>query len=88
MELVITTKDELRTLIKDSISAALATMPKDERRDDLPEWLTRKQVADYLNCSLATVDNYSREGLLIKVHVNGLPRFKREQVRQALEALQ
>ncbi len=88
MDLIVITKDELRTLIQDSISAALATMPKDERRDDLPEWLTRKQVADYLNCSVATVDNYSREGLLQKVHVNGLPRFKREQVRQALADLQ
>ena len=88
MELVLISKDDLQALIQDTVSACLASIPKDERRDDLPEWLTRQQVAAFLGCSIATVDNYSREGLLQKIHINGLPRFKREQVRQALEGLQ
>lgn len=86
------TKVELENLLFDTAKAAVKAalrdhLPADACREGLPEWLTRRQVSEYLSCSLATVDNYSREGLLKKHHVNGLPRFKREEVRQALEAL-
>ena len=87
-DLVLISKDELQTLITDSVTAAIRdNFPKNESREDLPEYLTRKQVAEYLACSLATVDNYSRVGLLKKVYINGLPRFNRDEVRQALQAL-
>ena len=87
MEMVLVSKDELQTLIIDSVNACLQNLPRKEEPEELPEWLTRQQVAAYLNCSLATVDNYSREGLLRKVYINGLPRFKRDEVRQAVEAI-
>lgn len=78
-------KRELETLIIDCVAAVMEL--HQPAREELPEWLTRKEVSKYLSCSLATVDNYSREGLLKKHYANGLPRFKREEVRQALEAL-
>lgn len=84
MELILVSKDELQTLITDSLNACL-NKRQPEEVEDLPEWLTRRQVAEYLNCTLATVDNYSRAGTLKKRYINGLPRFKREEVRQALE---
>lgn len=51
----------------------------------LPELMTRKEAAVYLNCSIATIDNLSRAGLLEKHYLAGLPRFRREEVRHAFE---
>lgn len=31
------------------------------------EWLTREEAAEYLSCSIATIDNYRRKGI-IKFH--------------------
>lgn len=86
--LVLISKEELQALLADTVTAAIRdNFPKQEDREDLPEYLTRTQVKEYLNCSMATVDNYSRTGLLKKVYINGLPRFKRDEVRRALDAL-
>ena len=86
--LILISKEELKALLADTVTAAIRdNFPKNEDREELPEYLTRKQVAQYLACSLATVDNYSRAGLLKKVYINGLPRFNRDEVRRALEAL-
>jgi hypothetical protein len=87
MELVVISKEELQNTILEILNEALADLPKPEAKEELPEWLTRQQVAEYLSCSLASVDNYSRRGFLNKVHINGLPRFHRDEVKKALEAL-
>lgn len=87
MDVVVLSKDELKALIGDTLKAALAELPQPAPQEELPEFLTRKQVSEYLNCSIATVDNYSRTGLLQKRYISGLPRFKREEVRQALAEL-
>lgn len=75
-------KDELQTLIIDSVNACLKFhLPKLEDKEVLPELLTRQQVADYLSISLTTVDTLARDGLLKKHYISGSPRFKREEVR-------
>ena len=75
-------KDELQTLIIDSVNACLKFhLPKLEEKETLPELLTRQQVADYLSISLTTVDTLARDGLLKKHYIAGSPRFKREEVR-------
>lgn len=86
-KLVVLTPEELRTLIQESVKAGLQALsqPEASSAEALPEWLTRKDVAAYLSISLATVDNFTRDGLLKKHYVAGLPRFKREEVIQALK---
>jgi len=75
-------KDELQTLIIDSVNACLKFhLPKPEGKEELPELLTRQQVADYLSVSLKTVDNLTKDGLLKKHYIAGSPRFKRKEVR-------
>ena len=74
-------KDELKTLIIDSVNACLKFhLPKLEDKEELPELLTRQQVADYLSISLTTVDTLARDGLLKKHYIAGRPRFKRKEV--------
>lgn len=88
MKTIVMQPDELQELILTSVEAALKQyVPQQPEQQNLPEYLTRKEVADYLSCSLATVDNYSREGLLQKRYICGLPRFKREEVQAALASL-
>ncbi len=75
--------DELQTLIIDSVNACLKFhLKKVKGKDELPELLTRKQVAAYLSVSLRTVDNLARDGLLQKHYILGSTRFKREEVRK------
>lgn len=56
-------------------------------KEILPEWMSRQQVRDYLNISIATVDNWTRQGKLKKHFVGGVPRFKRDEVRKIFESL-
>ena len=75
-------KDELQTLIIDSVNACLKFhLPKLEGKEELPELLTRQQVADYLSISLKTVDTLARDGILKKYSIAGSTRFKRKEVR-------
>jgi len=79
-------KDELQTLIIDSVNACLKFyLPKPEG-DSLPELLTRKQAADFLKCSLGTVDNLTRSGVLQKHFLGRSPKFKKEELLQAFES--
>ncbi len=76
--------DELQTLIIDSVNACLKFHYfKVQGQERLPELMTRKQVADYLQISTATVDVLSRSGVLKKYYMGTLVRFKREEVREA-----
>ncbi len=53
-----------------------------------PEWFTREQVAEYFKVSLGTVDNLSRNGVLKKHYVGRSPRFKKDEILQALDSYQ
>lgn len=74
-------KDELKTLIIDSVNACLKFHLPTEDKEELPELMTRKQVAEYLSVSLTTVDTLAKDGILHKHYIAGSPRFKREEVR-------
>ena len=88
MKTIVIQPAELQELIQSSLEAVLKQyVPPQPEQQNLPEYMTRKEVADYLSCSLATVDNYSREGTLQKRYIHGLPRFKREEVQAALASL-
>lgn len=69
--------------LKKLIAEAVATERKaQESGQSLPEWLTRKQVAEYLNISEVTVDALTRRGILKKYYPNHgkRPRFKKGEV--------
>ena len=54
--------------------------------DNWPELLTRKQAAQFLQCSLGTIDNLTRAGILEKVFIGAQPRFRRDDLREAAKA--
>ncbi len=59
--------------------------PKLNKEEQLPELLTRQQVAEYLHVSIKTVDNIVKDGHLKKYSFSGSTRFKREDVRAVPE---
>jgi excisionase family DNA binding protein len=49
-------------------------------------WLTKRQLADHLNCSLRTINNLMRRRILPYLKVGGLVRFDLEACETALKA--
>lgn len=80
------TADELKTLIHSVISETLQNhQPAAPTADPMPEFLTRKQAAAFLKCAVASIDNWSRAGLLKKHFIGGrTPRFSRDELRSVL----
>ena len=51
-----------------------------------PEYITKKEAAKLLKCSIATIDNYRRNGKLKRYnHLGHIVRFKRSEVLAAIE---
>ncbi len=84
---IIIRPDELKKLIREEVRQErerISLIEKEKQAES--EWLTRKEVKDIFNVSLGTVDNLSRDGVLKKHYLGGSPRFKREEVLEALAA--
>lgn len=48
-----------------------AELPKDKQREPLDRVLTRRQVAELLQCTQRTIDNYVNMGLIRRVGIKG-----------------
>ena len=84
---VILELEELIQMIRDIVRQELEELSlKQPKVEQKPEWLTRKQVADYFFVSLGTIDNLTRSGILKKHYLGRSPRFKRDEVLQAFES--
>jgi len=44
------------------------------------QYLTRKQVSEILNCSLATIDRYIRDSVIPSFRIGGLRRFSKKEI--------
>jgi excisionase family DNA binding protein len=64
------------------------TTPKAEPFAELPENLTRKQTAKILDVNLNTVDNWTREGKIVKHYLGSAVRFKKSEVLTAFHSLE
>jgi len=85
--LVHLTTEDLTRIIERAIDERIAPLREAiSRGEELPELMTRRQVAEYLAITVQTVDHLARQGLLKKHHVGRLPRFKRDEVRAAAAA--
>lgn len=82
--------DELKNLLSEVVRAELQThIPKPaEPFADFPELLTRRQTAQLLGVSLASLDNWTASGRLRKHRIGVAVRFKKAEVLAALDNLQ
>lgn len=89
-ELILTSisKDDLETLIIDCVNVCLKHHEPEETNqpEQQSEYLTKKEAAELLKCSIATIDNYRRSGKLKRYnHLGHIVRFKRSEVLAAIE---
>lgn len=80
---------EVRNLLREELESFF-TQKEAERENQqpepLPEYLTKKEAAELLKCSIATIDNYRRSGKLKRYnHLGHIVRFKRSELMEAME---
>jgi len=82
--------EELKTLISEVVRAELTEhAPRlSEPFAEFPELLTRRQTAELLGVALATIDNWTKEGRLLKYRIGPVVRFQKSEVLAALTSLQ
>lgn len=78
------TESALISLIEDVIGKVMAQHSQSQSStlnpDDL---LTREEAADTFKVSVATIDNYRRDGLIVPCRLGGSVRFKRGDLQAA-----
>jgi len=83
-ELILTTKDELRSLLREE----LQTISQDKiASDGLDDLLTRADVAHMFNISLVTVHAWMKIGQLPFNRIGGKTYFKKSEVMSALKQI-
>jgi len=70
--------DSIRDIVRTEI---FSSQPP---RSELPEYLTRKETAELLRISLVTLNEWSKNGSLQSLRINGRIRYKRNEVASAL----
>ena len=79
-------QEKLEQLIQNAVQKALSNTDEAKEHNQ-NELLTRKEAANYLNVSVATIDNWTRIGKIIK-HYNGTAvRFKKSELESSFTNL-
>ncbi len=75
-------KEELRVYINESIREALEgyeqARAKQDRFSHLPQYLTKKNVADMFDISLGSIHNWVKKGWLEQVKIGRSCRFEKD----------
>lgn len=70
---VVTSKEELEDIVssavKKAIDIVLMQIPKKEK--DESEYISRKEASERYNCSISTIDNYRRRGIIAPLKFKG-----------------
>lgn len=81
--LIITTPTELKELITEAIKAIPYSEPIITKEVD-ESLLDKKQAAKMLNVSLATIDNYRRNGMIPSYRIGSAVRFKKSELLRSI----
>ncbi len=80
---------EVRNLLREELESFFIQKEAEKettKPESQPEYLTKKEAAELLKCSIATIDNYRRNGKLKRYnHLGHIVRFKRSEVLAAIE---
>jgi hypothetical protein len=92
MDLVVTTQQDLATMINEAVIVAFKAIDKAKGNNPfphLPEMLTRTQVCrEIFDISYMTLDAWVRQERLIKYRVANMVRFKKSEVLQVFDSCQ
>ena len=80
---------DIRNLVREELESFFTQKEAKEENilpDSQPEYLTKKEAAELLKCSIATIDNYRRSGKINRYnHLGHIVRFKRSELLAAIE---
>lgn len=78
--------DALASIIRDAVRSELANYTPPPPKQQLPEYLTRHEVAGLYRVSLTTLHDWERQGAIIpkRVKIGGRVRYKRDEVLATL----
>ena len=78
-----------RTLLADCVATAVKTEVSRlvQPQEPVKQILTRKETAAFLNLSLPTLHDYTKQGIIRAYRLGYKVRYKREDVLQALNAI-
>jgi len=72
---------EVRNLLREELESFFKTEKETKQPEPQPEYITKKEAAKLLKCSIATIDNYRRNGKLKRYnHLGQIVWFKRSEV--------
>ena len=86
--IVTLTVEDFFKILDEKLEQKLDAKFEQPKHKDWPEWLTRHQVAKYLSISIASVDNYARQGFITKKYIGRKPRFHRDEITELLHKLE
>lgn len=84
-------EDEVKELVKEEVREAVRlgieeyTSQYGRRDEILSQYLTKQELADLLNCSVATIDRMKKEDKLPSYKIFGMVRFSKEEIREFLQ---
>ncbi|MCH2489281.1 MAG: helix-turn-helix domain-containing protein [Flavobacteriales bacterium] len=81
------TPDQLVAKLATSIHHFLSSQdsPKEEKVLEDEKLLTRQEASQYLKISLATLNNWSKSGLIKKCKIGNLVRFKEKELQKFID---
>ena len=79
-------KDDLKSLISETIKEELKMFFKKENEPD-NRMLTRKEVSAMLGVSLVTLSNWVKEGIVPAVRLNSSVRFRMADIESAMKEI-
>ena len=81
------TPTELKENILNDVRAELKLITQNFKPVTPPEYLTRQEVATILKVSLVTLTDWNKKGILKPYRLGNLIRYKRNEIDQALIAI-
>lgn len=85
-DIVITPQNELRRIVADEITKALAASKPTTKLQPKKEIFTNRQAMDYLGVSRSTLQRWRGDGTLKFRKINGSIRYTRDDLDNMLEA--
>lgn len=80
------TYEKLKELVHEEFQQMKGDILSEIRKSESESrYLTRKDVARYMNCGLSTVDYWARTGKLQKINIDGTVRFDKVVIDELLK---
>ncbi|SMO72334.1 helix-turn-helix domain-containing protein [Solitalea koreensis] len=91
-EIVIITNEKIEYLIRNSIKDVISeyypkllNLTSISQKEETKDFLTRKQAAEFLNCSMTSLYNYQKAGVISYYQVGRKILFRKSQLLDSME---